>query len=55
MGLPAGIRLGAQVSAIPVVPWAKVITGQPFFGGLPFGTLTTPETAAVLPWSVAEV
>ncbi len=53
--LPAGIRLGAQESAIPVVPWAKVITGQPFFGGLPFGTLTAPDTAAALRLSVAEV
>ena len=55
IGLPAVIRLGAQLSAIPVVPWAKVITGQPSFGGFPFGTLTAPDTAAVLPRSVAVV
>ena len=55
IGLSAVIRVGAQLSAIPVVPCAKEITGQPFFGGLPFGTLTAPETAAVLPCSVAVV
>jgi hypothetical protein len=39
------LREGAQESARPVVPWAQVITGQPPFGGLPFGTATEPETA----------
>ena len=27
------------------MPCAQVITGQPPFGGLPFGTATEPETA----------
>ncbi len=44
-----GARDGAQRSAIPVVPWAQLITGQPPFGALPLGTETVPETATALP------
>ena len=42
-------------SASPVVPWAYETTGQPPFGGSPFGTLTMPETAVVLPCGVFDV
>src|SRR3954466_15674783 len=48
-GLSVASREGAHTSAMPVVPWSHVITGQPFFGALPFGTDTTPETAIGLP------
>ena len=43
------------MSALPVVPWAYVITGQPPFGGLPFGMLTEPETASSAPCGVRDV
>jgi hypothetical protein len=40
---------GAHWSAMPVVPCAQVTIGQPPFGGVPFGTVTVPETATGLP------
>ncbi len=49
------MREGAQASAIPTVPCAHVITGQPPFGALPFGIATVPETATVLPSTACEL
>jgi hypothetical protein len=46
--------LGAHASAMPTVPCAQLITGQPPFGALPFGTATSPETATVLPSTAVE-
>ena len=43
------------MSAMPVVPWAYVITGHPPLGGLPLGTLTEPETAVRLPPGASDV
>src|SRR3954447_11278066 len=48
-GLSVASREGAHTSAMPVVPWSHVITGQPFFGALPFGPDPTPDTAIALP------
>src|SRR3954469_16579472 len=48
-GLSVVSREGAHTSAMPVVPWSYEITGQPFFGALPFGTDTVPDTAIGLP------
>jgi hypothetical protein len=46
---------GAQASAIPIVPCAQVITGQPPFGALPLGIATVPDTAIRLPSSACEL
>ena len=39
---------------MPVVPCAQLITGQPPFGALPFGTATVPETAIAAPLVAVE-
>ena len=49
-----GVRDGVQRSAIPVVPWAQLITGQPPRGGLPRGMTTVPETAMGRPLTEVE-
>jgi hypothetical protein len=46
--LPSSVD-GAHWSAMPVVPCAQVMSGQPPFGGFPLGTVTVPETATGLP------
>ena len=43
------------MSAVPVVPWAYVITGQPPRGGLPLGMLTAPETTSLFPCGVFDL
>jgi hypothetical protein len=53
-GLSTASRDGAHWSAIPVVPWAKVTTGHPPFGALPFGTETVPDTATGFPSTPVE-
>ena len=53
-GLDALSREGAQASAIPVVPWPQVMTGQPPLGALPFGIDTVPDTATGLPSTPVE-
>ena len=35
------LRLGAQISATPVVPCAQATIGQPALGGVPFGVKTS--------------
>ena len=47
--VPAGSREGAHTSAMPVVPCAQVITGQPALGALPFGIATMPDTGTIVP------
>ena len=47
-------RDGAQSSAIPVVPWPQLMTGQPPSGGVPEGSETTPETATGSPFALVE-
>ena len=47
-------REGAHWSAMPVVPWAHEMTGQPPFGALPFGIDTVPDTATPLPLTPTE-
>ena len=53
-GLEALSRDGAQASAMPVVPWPQLMTGQPPLGAWPFGTDTVPDTATVLPSTPVE-
>ena len=42
-------REGAHTSAVPVVPCAQEISGQPPGGGVPSGTATVPDTATGCP------
>jgi hypothetical protein len=42
------------MSAMPTVPCAHVITGQPPLGALPFGIATVPETATGAPATDSE-
>jgi len=41
------LREGAQSSPIPTVPCAHATTGQPPFGGVPFGKNSAPDTGTV--------
>jgi hypothetical protein len=53
-GFAALSRDGAQASAMPVVPCAQPITGQPPLGARPLGTDTVPDTATGLPLTPVE-
>ena len=48
------MRDGAHESAMPVVPCAHEISGQPAFGARPFGTASVPDTAVLFPFSPVE-
>ena len=48
------VREGAQLSAMPCVPWAQLITGRPPAGAASVGATMTPETATSDPSTARE-
>ena len=53
-GVGGAVARGRARSAIPVVPWPQVMTGQPPLGARPLGTDTVPDTATALPVTPVE-